>query len=157
MSELATQITRHSFKAGIGFRLSRASMIVQTAVEKALASHGLTRLSWIILASIHFDQKNTVTEVSKHSGIERTAVSRMTSQLERDGVLERAEHRSDRRSSRLTVTTKGLELCNKVPNVIQKACEPYFLDLSPNQIVLLSELLDLIQSDERSVWLGSRS
>jgi len=155
MHQLAPQITTHSFKAGIGFRLSRASMIVQSAVEKALASHGLTRLSWIILASIHFDQKNTVTEVSKHSGIERTAVSRMTSQLERDGILERTQHSSDRRSSRLTVTSKGLELCDKTPKIIQKACEPLFLDLSPNQIALLGELLDQIQSDKSSVWHGS--
>ena len=147
-------LERHDFKAGLGFRLTRAATILQSAVDKALAPLGLTRLSWIVLAAIHFDERSSVTAVAGYVGMERSAVSRLVSRLEDAGLVRREKSLEDGRATRLEATEQGRRLCERVPDIIQNATAQHLADLSPNQIVEMGTLLDRIQSGEALAWFG---
>ncbi|MEM6637396.1 MAG: MarR family transcriptional regulator [Pseudomonadota bacterium] len=147
-------LSKYDFKSGLGYKLTRAATILQFAVDQALEPQGLTRMSWIVLASVRFDGKSTVTQVARHIEMERTAVSRIVSQLERDGVLARTKSLSDGRATALGVTEKGEDLCQKVPDIVQAAAAPHLMDLSPNQVTQLGSLLDVIEAGDAPFMSG---
>ena len=149
---MGSEMTKHDFKASLGFQLTRATTIVQHAVDTALVPYDLTRISWIVLSAIRFDGKTSVTEVAKYVGMERTAVSRIISRLEQQHVLARGKCPSDGRASQLQVTDKGETLCQTVPEVIQSAMSPLLMDLSPNQVRELGQVLDRIQPGQTPSW-----
>ena len=149
-------LTRYDYKAGLGYKLNRAATIMNAAVEDALGPHGLSLMSWIVLSAISFNERTTVTELSKYTGIERTAVSRTASRLQEDGLLRREKSDSDARASELMLTPEGGELCQTLQSKIQLAMSSLLLDLSPNQISQLGALLDLIQPGEEPRWSDER-
>lgn len=49
----------------------------------------------------------TVNELARHSSIERSALSRLLDQLEREALIVRRPHRADRRALEIRITAKG--------------------------------------------------
>ena len=143
---------QHKFKGGLGYKLSRAAKILQKATDAALSRYQLSRLSWTVLASVEFDGINSPGKIAKHIGLERTAVSRMIAQLEKDGFVQRLPSDSDGRGNTVVTTDRGRALCEEIPELLQRAIRPHVADLSANQIRQLSNLLDLIDPGDGPVW-----
>ena len=97
-----------------------------------------------------------MTEISEYAGIERTAVSRMISRLENQGYVQREKSVHDGRASTLTVTPLGDKICETIPDRMQSATAKHLLDLSPNQIRQLADLLDLIQPGDHPIWSNTQ-
>lgn len=49
----------------------------------------------------------TVNELARHSSIERSALSRLLDQMEREALIARQPHRADRRAVQIRITAKG--------------------------------------------------
>lgn len=143
---------RYDFKAGLGYRLSRAAKILQTTADAKLRESGLTRLRWLIMSSVEFEGIRSPTQIANHIRVERTAVSRMISQLERDGFLEKRRSAQDGRSSVITATAKGSATCLEVSQTLRAAISVHLHGLSEEQIDLLGSLLDKIDPGDAEVW-----
>ena len=69
--------------------------------------YGMTRTQWRVLANLGKFGAMTAGDICRISHIEKTKVSRAISTLEREGLINRRESATDRRSEILTLTTRG--------------------------------------------------
>lgn len=146
----------HRFKDGLGYKLSRAAKIVQSAANEVFRPLGLTRLSWTVLATIGFDGFDAPGTIARHIGIERTAVSRILRQLEADGLVERQVNERDGRGTRMVLSAAGIELCAIVPARLSSAMVPLHARLTSSQLADLCESLDLLSQSDDLIWRNER-
>jgi DNA-binding MarR family transcriptional regulator len=70
-------------------------------------SYGISRTEWRILAHLGSYGDMTAAAVSRRSHTEKSKLSRAVSTLEAEGLLQREQSPSDRRTERLQLTDKG--------------------------------------------------
>lgn len=91
----------------IGFHLRMA----QDASFRAFARHagvrGLKPAHFTALMVIHNDRGITHTELARAIGRDKSSVTPLVRELEKDGLVERTQSRSDRRSVNLRLTRAG--------------------------------------------------
>ncbi len=150
--EPSKEISSYSAQDNLGYCLSRAALILQTAVDSALIDIGLSRLSWTVLACIRFEGIEAPSQIAKFVGLERTTASRLISRLEKDGFVIRTPNRADGRGQAVKPTALGYEACNTAPDLIQTAMRPYLRDLSENNVEQLIDLLKRIGTDTMADW-----
>lgn len=91
------------------YRLNRAAEAVSVGFAvNYRARHGMTRSEWRALALLGATGGITATEITRHSGMHKTKVSRAVAALEGRGWLARASDREDRRLERLELTPAGV-------------------------------------------------
>lgn len=151
MSE-TQDLTTYRAQDNLGYCLSRAALIMQTAVDGALVDLGLTRLSWTVLACIRFEGVESPSQIAKFVGLERTTASRIISRLEKDGFVIRQPNSSDGRGHNVKPTEQGLDACQRAPDLIHSATRPYLTDLSDNNVGQLIDLLKRIGVGTVADW-----
>ena len=154
---MSTIVNSTGYRAqdNLGFCLSRAALIMQTAVNSALSDVGLSRLSWTVLASICFDSVDSPSQLAKFIGLERTTVSRIITQLEKDGFVTRQPNQRDGRGHKVELTARGHKVCEHAPLLIQNAMRPYLVDVSENEVGQLIGLLKRIGHGTDADWTSS--
>lgn len=91
------------------YRLNRAAEAVSAGFAvNYRARHGMTRSEWRALALLGATGGITATEITRHSGMHKTKVSRAVAALETRGWLARTADPEDRRLERLELTPAGL-------------------------------------------------
>lgn len=70
-------------------------------------SYGISRTEWRILAHLGSYGHMTAAAVSRRSHTEKSKLSRAVSTLEAEGLLQREQSPSDRRTEQLQLTDKG--------------------------------------------------
>ncbi|SDG25675.1 MarR family winged helix-turn-helix transcriptional regulator [Paraburkholderia phenazinium] len=111
--------TKESFSTGasIGFSINKARNVMVSEMDSALKDLDITTQQMGILLSLQRGIAGTPFELSKLLGIDTGLMTRMLDKLETKGLLERSRNLEDRRVVNLTLTKKGLEVADKVPNV----------------------------------------
>jgi DNA-binding MarR family transcriptional regulator len=71
---------------------------------------GLSMPQFGLMMQLYHHGSCGVTDVSRHSGVSNAAASQLVNRLVDKQLVERAENQSDRRSKRLTLTSKGRAL-----------------------------------------------
>lgn len=145
-------ITKHNAQAGLGFSLSRAAQIIQSAVDDALLELDLNRLSWTVLCCIRFDDIQAPSQIANFVGLERTAASRIISRLENQGYVSREPNTEDGRGYWVKATELGISICSQGPKLIESAVRPHVSDISEDEIKLLIALLKRIGPGVTEVW-----
>jgi DNA-binding MarR family transcriptional regulator len=96
-----------------GFLVWRLSTKWRAAVDRALASQGLTHAHYALLASLfgmqHAGLGPSQRELADHTGLEALYVSKLARRLEADGLVERTRDPEDSRTVRLALTDSGRE------------------------------------------------
>ena len=151
---MSTEMGKEQYSAqdGLGYCLSRAAILIQSGVDEALVDLDLSRLTWIVLASIHFDGIHAPSQIARFVGLERTSASRLISRLEELGYVKRETDSSDGRGYRVKATRRGVDVCNKAPALILAGMRPYLADLSDNDVKQLIGLLKRVGSGGETIW-----
>ena len=90
------------------YRLNRIAEAVSRDFSKLYRDrYGLTRPEWRVLATLGEFPTMTATEISTHSSMHKTKVSRAVAELERRGWLTRKADGGDRRIEHLALTKAG--------------------------------------------------
>jgi DNA-binding MarR family transcriptional regulator len=98
----------------IGAQVWRLSMRWRAAVDKAVAPFGLTHAKYSALASLYGhsfrfpDAPPSQRELAEIAGLDSVYVSKLVSNLERDGFVTRSPHPDDTRAVQLSLTTDGI-------------------------------------------------
>ena len=89
----------------------------QAAVDRAVAPLGLTHAQYSLLASLrgltHRGDRPSQRQLADHIGLDAIFVSKLISTLERNGLVQRAQHPSDSRAVELTLTETGTEVIDR--------------------------------------------
>jgi DNA-binding MarR family transcriptional regulator len=95
----------------------RLTMKWQAAVDRAVASFGLTHAQYSLLASLRGLSRGGVRpsqrQLADHIGLDAIFVSKLIAALERSGLVLRAKHPSDSRAVELTLTDTGTEVIDR--------------------------------------------
>lgn len=100
--------------------------VLAEAVSRTMAAvyadrFDLTRQEWRVLVALSNLARATATEVAEYSTLDKMQVSRAVAEMERKGLIARAEGRADRRTKLLTLTGAGRRLFEAiVPLVLER-------------------------------------
>jgi DNA-binding MarR family transcriptional regulator len=88
--------------------------LMQRVADRMVAHRGLTASRWLLMAALeHFDHPPTLTELSSDGLMTLQNVSRLVSEMERDGLVERFTVQGKGRCVFVRRTSKGEALCNE--------------------------------------------
>ena len=136
----------------VEFRLTRKLVLTArrwTAMsgDQIKAATGQSRSRWQILLSLAFaDPAVTTTELSLRLGIKWPPLVRTLNELEADGLIRRIGNPDDKRSRLIELTPAGHEVAMQVQPVLAKVRAKVLSDLSEDQLMLATQLLDVILS-----------
>src|SRR3954451_11901655 len=91
--------------------LIRAAAHLEPELEEALAEHGLTRPSFLVLSALDATPEGRLTQRDLMASVRRTSgtLSVRLARLERAGYVERERDPDDRRGAIVTLTDRGRE------------------------------------------------
>lgn len=87
--------------------LPRAVAEVFEIQDRALAPIGLTARQALILLSCDLEEANTAAELAGLYGLEVSSITRLVDRLEKKRLIARTRSRSDRRTTILSLTSRG--------------------------------------------------
>jgi DNA-binding MarR family transcriptional regulator len=110
-----------------GYLLWRVTTKWRAAVDRAVASLGLTHGQYTLLASLYGLSRTgaqpSQRELADFAGLEPIFVSKLARALEQAGLLARAEHPADPRAVRLTLTEEGAGVAVRAIAVVHALLE----------------------------------
>lgn len=102
---------RHLFS----YNLQRlAGVSSRIAALELVPDFGLSTLEWRALAVLDFLGESPLNLLAQRSGIQRSQISRLIVDLEKEGLVQREVNKTDRRSTVLKLTSKGKSVVQQV-------------------------------------------
>ncbi len=136
-----------------GYLLWQVTMLWQRQMNRALSDLGLTHTQFVILAALGWlcQGKNEVTQVdvANHSNTDRMMVSKIISNLEEKGMIQRQEHSTDTRAKSVNLTTIGKILLQKALIVVEKTDKQFFSPLTNNGTAFNNSMLLLLNNENQ--------
>ena len=111
--------TKERFQSedSIGFLINKARNLLVAELDNALKDLEIASQQMGILLSMQRGIAATPFELSKFLGIDTGLMTRMLDKPESKGLLERSRSLEDRRVVNLTLTGKGVEVANQIPDI----------------------------------------
>src|ERR1700677_808562 len=106
-----------SLTQSVGFLLTKARNLITTEMDTALKDLDITGPQMGILLAMQRGLASTPFELSKLLSVDTGLMTRMLDKLESKGLLERSRSLEDRRVVNLTLTGKGVEVANQIPDI----------------------------------------
>lgn len=133
--------------------LLRTHAAVVPSLERALLPTGLP-ISWydvLLVVNAAPGRRLRMTELGQQAVVSRERVSRVVTELERAGLVERQANPDDRRSSFAAITPEGRKRLRKAAPVYLAAIEQHFLaHLDEDEIEVLARALTKVLRAEES-------
>ncbi len=138
-------------RALFSFNLQRLASVSTKIAQISLSEEfGLTTQEWRTLAVLHFLKRANVNELANNTNIQKSQMSRLITQLEADGLMEREVNPEDGRSTLLCLTDKGLEIVLRVLSVSSERNERMLEGLSQVERVLFMSLIERVLKTSRT-------
>jgi DNA-binding MarR family transcriptional regulator len=131
--------------------LLRTHAAVLPKLERALAPTGLP-LTWydvLLVVNAAPDRRLRMSELGEQAVVSRERVSRVVSELEREGLMERLANPNDKRSSFATITAQGRKrLRAAAPTYLGAISEHYLSHLTAEEKRVIVRALSRVLSAE---------
>jgi len=125
----------------VGFFLNRARNTLLMEMDAALKDLDITGQQMGIVLSLTHGAAATPFELSKLLGIDTGLMTRMLDKLEAKGLLSRSRSLDDRRVVNLTLTKKGQEVAERIPEVAPTVLNQRLKNFSKEEFVEFRRLL----------------
>ncbi|WP_417522598.1 MarR family winged helix-turn-helix transcriptional regulator [Marinovum sp.] len=138
----------YALRQQTGFKLSRASRLMQQRLEAALAAQGVSRLTWCVLASIGLERICTPSGIADNLGVTRPMLSRLIKTMSDDGLITVTLDPDDGRNRQLHLTDTGHRTLAACQPLVRANNRHFAAKLSPAQLHHLHDVLDLLIDGE---------
>jgi DNA-binding MarR family transcriptional regulator len=137
------------FEYSIGFFVNRAAIRLKNELWQGFKAGGfdITPEQWAVLNCLWEKDGQTQTEIADRIIKDKTNLTRMLDVMEREGLVERRPHETDRRSYRIYLKTKGKDLKAKLVPIAKKINEASVRGLSKKEIKTLKRLMNTINDN----------
>lgn len=95
----------------------------QRKIEEVMKPDGIKFPAWRIILLLHEHESLSVSEISKEVLLDKSRVSRVAVEMEKDGLVQRAKCGEDQRYTRLELTEKGDKVYKKFIPVLKRQLE----------------------------------
>ena len=131
----------------------RAHAAVLPRLERAVGRVGLS-LTWydvLLVLNSAPDRMLTMTELGRRAVVSRERVSRVVSELEREGLVERRRNPDDRRSSFAAITSEGRQRLRTAAPLYLDVVDAHFIGhMSAREADVVTKALSKVVLAERS-------
>lgn len=137
--------------------LLRTHAAVLPKLERALVKTGLP-LTWydvLLVVNAAPDRRLRMTELGRQAVVSRERVSRVVSELEHEGLMERQPNPDDKRSSFAAITPEGRKrLKSAAPTYLAAVAQHYLAHLEPDEIRVIATALSRVVEAEEAAAAG---
>ena len=119
----------------------RTYNIINRTVSKRLAQWGLSVPKYGVIIQLYDHESLPLTEISKLIFCGNSNLTALIDRMERDGLVQRVNHGTDRRIKEIRLTEKGRELAPKVIGEYRPFLHQMMSCFSPDEQKTLSDLL----------------
>jgi DNA-binding MarR family transcriptional regulator len=136
---------RHSLHAALsrntGYLVSRVGAFAQKRFAERMATLGLTTRMWGVLNVLEAEQPITQQALGKAVEADPSTIVAIIDQLERQGLVQRRPHPTDRRANALHMTSAGERTLREARKLAREAQEELLGPLNEDERRRLHELL----------------
>lgn len=125
----------------LGYWLRFVSNHVSASFQRRLAKLQVTVAEWVALRVLLDHAPCSLTILANEMGMNKGAVSRLVDRLNKRGFLNRNNIESDKRTTEITLTKKGIKLLPKLADSANKNDDYYFSHLQKNEVKKIIEIL----------------
>lgn len=137
--------------ASSGFLLWQITTLWQREIKAALEPHGIAHSAFVILASLLWFKEHNVqatqTVILKHTKLDKMTISKSLKQLQKDGFVNRCEHKTDTRAKSVTLSSAGEELAKLALKSIESVDKKFFSKLAPDEQRVLNTLFGKLKNE----------
>jgi len=131
----------------VGFIVREVYRAFARSLQARIAREGVTIGMWFVLRMLWDEDGLTQRELSELVGINGPAMVAAINSMEREGLVKRVPHRSDRRKVNVHLTKRGRDLRNKLWPIAADVLEIGFKGLTPAQIRMLRNALVQVRNN----------
>ena len=124
------------------FRLEDLPRQLRRIIDDALQDQGLSRTQWRLLGYVLRQEGLTQTEIARLLEVERASVGVAIDALEERGLIERAQHATDRRVWRIMPTPAAKAMLAGLREVIDEVYAQLFDGFSESELTQLGQLFE---------------
>ena len=136
-----------------GYLLWQISNLWQRVINDILASHEITHVQYLLLATIVWMQKNKMTitqnSLALQSQSHKMMVSKVLRSLEKNGYVTRITNQEDSRYKFIQLTDKGYNKYVEVRKVFKKEDAKFFEKIERNRFSLNRIFIDMIEENSK--------
>ncbi len=124
----------------------KISSTINRALLRAFAQEGLhiTTEQWTVLACLWNEDKVTQRELCDLTSKDKTSMTRLIDNLERNKIVVRVSHPTDRRVNMIHLTKYGASLHEKVSDVVQRVVDKSLTGVSEEEVNFSRDLLNKV-------------
>jgi DNA-binding MarR family transcriptional regulator len=137
----------YEIETSLGFLLAKAYQRAFSIFKQELAQYDLTPPQLGILRFLWQEDGMTQIELSEKCQVDRTTLGGLIDRLERNGLVERQRHPSDRRAHQIKLTAKGKELEEPLMYCSQTALDKLTTGLSQQELAELTRMLLILRGE----------
>ncbi len=102
-------MSEFTFEEAVGYVVNRAALRLKAALQRAFRESGydVTAEQWAVLNCLWTNEGMTQTEIAERVAKDKTNLTRILDVMERNGLITRQRHESDRRSYRVFPTREA--------------------------------------------------
>ncbi|HEY3346547.1 MAG TPA: MarR family transcriptional regulator [Nitrospirota bacterium] len=131
----------YNIEDSVGFLIAKCYQRGYGIFREKLEPYHITPPQFSILAFLWKEDGQSQAELSEHSQIDRTTIVGLIDRLERDGLVERHQHDTDRRANRIMLTQKGRALEGELPPIALEVTTEFAKNISGQDIADLRRIL----------------
>ena len=131
----------YDLEEALPYLLNRAGVRIGEAFSLELRRFGITLQTWRVLASLAHRDGQTLSELSDHTSIELSTLSRLVGAMEKIRQVERRANPEDKRSWRFHLTSSGVALVSQIIPMATLYERIPLVGISPEEARLLKRLL----------------
>ncbi len=108
----------------VGFLLSRATWAMNNSVNRMLRENGLSDISvayFAVLQTLWENEGLNISDLGEKAQLEKSTMTSLIDRMESAGLVRREDHPTDRRAYRISLTSRGRELEEKLDEVVSRA------------------------------------
>src|SRR5438309_2396927 len=125
----------------IGQLLTVAAAAAQSLARERLRPLGLTPRGWAVLSALAEGGPRPQIDLAAATGTDRTVMTYLLDELERQNLIERARDLSDRRSYQIHLTRRGEETHRRVASALAAPADTLLKPLDATERRQLTDLL----------------
>lgn len=143
----ATMEIQEINKLSLGFQMGETFKMIGRLIAIEIPKHGvdITMEQFILLMAINRRTDTTQHELAQVFNKDKSAILRLTDELERKKLLVRMMDDQDRRKKTLMLTKKGVETLEKVEAIEATIHERMLTGVSNNELKVFSGVLNKIR------------
>lgn len=129
------------------YLLNRAGARIATSFSRDVRHLDIALQEWRVIASLHFTGAQRMSDLSDHTSIDRTTLSRLIGRMEDRKLVRRARKTEDGREVHIELTPQGAGMAQQIVPVAERYEEAALNGFSEDEAKQLKSMLKRIYAN----------